>query len=255
MKYILSLAAAGVLAMIGGFMLYMDREMDSLHAAELDWPVARAESPPVVLELFTSQSCSSCPPADALARELAQRDDVIVISRPVTYWNRIGWVDTLSDERNTDLQRAYARRGLDGYNGVYTPQIVINGTTGDVGSRVDAVADMIRVARATERPDLTISDRGVVLISGTATASAQLVIVAVNGAETVDIASGENRNRTVTYTNTWLGEAPIGIWNGGEAAFALPAILPVADEADAHAIILREKTANGAGRILAGRWL
>ncbi|MDE1468248.1 DUF1223 domain-containing protein [Aurantiacibacter sp. D1-12] len=255
MKYVLGLAAAAVLAMICGFVLYMDREMEAAQVAEADLPPVQADVSPVVLELFTSQSCSSCPPADALARELAQRDDVIVITRPVTYWNRIGWVDTLSNERNTELQRAYARRGLEGYNGVYTPQIVINGMSGDVGSRANSVAEMIRAAQAGERPDITVSDNGEVEVRGSAPASAELVIVAVDGAETVEIASGENRNRTVTYTNTWLGEAPIGSWNGGDAAFDLPATMPLAGEADAYAIILRESTQTGAGQILAGRWL
>ena len=80
---------------------------------------------PVVLELFTSQGCSSCPPADRLAGILARDPSLLVITRPVTYWDRLGWKDTLARAENTDLQRAYSRRISTG-QGVYTPQIVVN---------------------------------------------------------------------------------------------------------------------------------
>ncbi|MEO1489870.1 MAG: DUF1223 domain-containing protein [Pseudomonadota bacterium] len=80
---------------------------------------------PVLLELFTSQGCSSCPPADRLAAKLDQEDDLVVLSRPVDYWDRLGWKDTFAKPSNTALQRAYARRRLAGYNGVYTPQTVV----------------------------------------------------------------------------------------------------------------------------------
>ena len=101
---------------------------------------AQAQDPspsaePVLVELFTSQGCSSCPPADRLAARLAPEPGVVVISRPVTYWDRLGWKDTLARPENTDLQRAYARRTLAGRNGVYTPQTVVDGEFGAVGSQ------------------------------------------------------------------------------------------------------------------------
>ncbi|MEL6486536.1 MAG: DUF1223 domain-containing protein, partial [Pseudomonadota bacterium] len=89
---------------------------------------------PVLVELFTSQGCSSCPPADRLADRLDSEDGLVIISRPVDYWDRLGWTDTLASPQNTALQRAYARRGLGGYNGVYTPQSVVAGAFGEVGS-------------------------------------------------------------------------------------------------------------------------
>lgn len=83
----------------------------------------------VVVEFFTSQGCSSCPPSDHLAARLATEPGVLVMQRPVTYWDRLGWTDTLGKEGNTSLQRSYAARRLGGRNGVYTPQAVIGGKT------------------------------------------------------------------------------------------------------------------------------
>ncbi len=109
--------------------------------------VAASATSPLVLELFTSQGCSSCPPADALMEQIARtRPDVLVISRPVTYWDRLGWRDTLALPENTDLQRAYAARGLAGRNGVYTPQAVVDGHSGTVGSRAGDIDELLRQA-------------------------------------------------------------------------------------------------------------
>ena len=100
---------------------------------------------PVVIELFTSQGCSSCPPADMLARRLAKDPSLLVITRPVTYWDRLGWKDTLAREENTQLQRAYAAKGGEGA-GVYTPQIVVNGDGAAVGSREGDIRSLVRRA-------------------------------------------------------------------------------------------------------------
>jgi hypothetical protein len=88
---------------------------------------------PVVVELFTSQGCSSCPPADALLAQLAQRHDVLAMSLPITYWDMLGWKDTLASEANTHRQKAYA--AAMGHGGIYTPQMIIDGVSDVVGSR------------------------------------------------------------------------------------------------------------------------
>ena len=85
-----------------------------------------------VIELFTSQGCSSCPPADALLGEYAKRDDVLALSFPVDYWDYLGWKDTLASHENTERQRAYA--AARGDRQVYTPQVVVNGVEHMVGS-------------------------------------------------------------------------------------------------------------------------
>jgi hypothetical protein len=92
---------------------------------------------PVVVELFTSQGCSSCPPADVFLGKLAQRPDVIAISLPITYWDMLGWKDTLASDANTRRQKAYA--AAMGRGGVYTPQIIVDGAADVVGSRIAAV--------------------------------------------------------------------------------------------------------------------
>ena len=92
---------------------------------------------PVVVELYTSQGCNSCPPADALLGKLAQRPDVIALSLPITYWDMLGWKDTLASDSNTRRQKAYAMAM--GHGGVYTPQIIVDGVQDIVGSRVASV--------------------------------------------------------------------------------------------------------------------
>jgi hypothetical protein len=104
--------------------------------------IAQAGGPrPILVELYTSQGCSSCPPADALLGKLAQRKGVIALSFPITYWDMLGWKDTLASEANTRRQKAYA--AAMGHGGVYTPQIVIDGLKDVVGSRSDEVEDAI----------------------------------------------------------------------------------------------------------------
>jgi len=101
---------------------------------------------PVVVELYTSQGCSSCPPADALIGKLAQRPGVLAITLPITYWDMLGWKDTLATDANTRRQKAYA--AAMGHGGVYTPQIVIDGVTDVVGSRAANVEAAIAQRRA-----------------------------------------------------------------------------------------------------------
>jgi Uncharacterized secreted protein len=100
----------------------------------------RAETP-VVVELFTSQGCSSCPPADAILRELSDRSDVIPLSLHVDYWDYIGWADVFADPRFTDRQKAYARAA--GARMIYTPQMIVAGTDPVVGTRPMELAALI----------------------------------------------------------------------------------------------------------------
>src|SRR5690606_29405827 len=109
-------------------------------------PVADStvQGPRAVVELFTSQGCSSCPPADALLTSLAQREDVVALAYHVDYWDYIGWEDTFGDKGFSDRQRAYARSW--GSSRMFTPQMVVNGAEGVVGSRRDAVHDAVTSA-------------------------------------------------------------------------------------------------------------
>jgi hypothetical protein len=220
---------------------------------------ARIPSPtgePVLIELFTSQGCSSCPPADKVAAKIAPSPGLVVISRPVTYWDRLGWKDTLAREANTDLQQAYARRGLAGQNGVYTPQMVVNGRFGAVGARELDVR--IGVARHSGKGNaaIRVNDLGAegfgVGLGGDTDKPAELLLVGVARKVEVGIGRGENSGRTVNYINVLRDEATIATWTGGKASHVIsPAQLKIKG-ADAYALVLREP---GGGPVLAARWL
>ncbi|MEP3051964.1 MAG: DUF1223 domain-containing protein [Erythrobacter sp.] len=211
---------------------------------------------PVLLELFTSQGCSSCPPADQLAERLASEEDLVVIARPVTYWDRLGWRDTLAREENTDLQRDYARSGLAGYNGVYTPQLVVDGAIGEVGSYERDVRQNIALARGSQQAAIRVAetDNGGVRVGlgGVANDTAELMLMAVSRSERVAIGRGENGGRNITYTNVLIDERVLARWDGGKRALNIaPSQLRVRG-ANRYALVLREP--NG-GEVLAARWI
>ncbi|WP_025292733.1 DUF1223 domain-containing protein [Sphingomonas sanxanigenens] len=209
-----------------------------------------AAAPPVVVELFTSQGCSSCPPADALLAALAREPGVVAITRPVTYWDRLGWKDTLAREENTTLQRAYAARGGTGA-GVYTPQAVVQGGAAMVGSRGQQLRQTIAAARRVPQPAIAASRTGVV-VDGSTARPVSVRLLALTEAADVAIGTGENGGRRVRYTNVVRGEKVLGEWRGGKVRFALPARALAVPGADRYAVILRE---GAAGPILGGRFL
>lgn len=224
--------------------------------AQNDARIASPTGEPVLIELFTSQGCSSCPPADKVAAKIAPSTGLVVISRPVTYWDRLGWKDTLAKEANTQLQQSYARRGLEGQNGVYTPQAVVNGRFGTVGSRELEVR--MGIAHHSGKPNaaIRVNDLGAdgfgVGLGGDTAKPAELVLTAVTREVEVGIGSGENGGRTVTYTNVLRDERTIANWSGGKASHVIsPAQLKVKG-ANRYALILREP---GGGPVLAARWL
>jgi hypothetical protein len=219
----------------------------------------RAASPaaePVLLELFTSQGCSSCPPADRLAARMASDPALVVIARPVTYWDRLGWKDTLARQGNTDLQQAYAAAGLAGRNGVYTPQIVVSGQFGTVGSNESDIRRGVARIGPAAKAAIRINDLGEkgygIGLGGETSAPAELLLVSVARKVDVGIDRGENGGRMVTYTNVLRDETRIAMWDGGKASHVIiPARLAVAG-ADRHALVLRVPDG---GRVLAARWL
>lgn len=211
---------------------------------------AKADGP-VVLELFTSQGCSSCPPADALAAQLARDPDLLVITRPVTYWDRLGWKDTLALEANTRLQRSYAQAGYEGA-GVYTPQMVVNGRHAAVGSRANNIAMLVREETMASHPAVTArktKDGAVtVTVKGEGTGAARLSLVALSSRESVAIGRGENGGRTVHYTNVLRAETPLGAVGADTGSVTVAPSLMQRKDADRYAVILRR---SAAGPILA----
>ncbi len=165
---------------------------------------------PVLIELFTSQGCSSCPPADALLRELSPREDVVALSYHVDYWNRLGWKDPFSKREYTRLQEGYARTlGLDT---IFTPQVVIDGVTSLVGSRRDEVLRALERHQTVDKAGLRLTVNrdhdagGRVTLTAHVGASAveyerpfDLVMgLAQNGIETA-VRRGENSGRTLRH--------------------------------------------------------
>ncbi|MFN4020851.1 MAG: DUF1223 domain-containing protein [Erythrobacter sp.] len=211
---------------------------------------------PVLLELFTSQGCSSCPPADRLAEKLAGDPRLVVISRPVTYWDRLGWKDTLAREDNTELERAYASSGLAGQNGIYTPQLVIDGRFGAIGSREDDVRGGIARHGGKSNAAIRVRDlggRGIAVgIDGTSARPAELMLIAARRKAEVTIASGENGGRKVGYTNVLRSEQRLSTWLGGKASLVIAPDKLRQPGADAYALVLREPDG---GKVLAARWL
>lgn len=181
--------------------------------------------PRAVIELFTSQGCSSCPPADALLAEIARDPDIIALSLPVDYWDRLGWKDTFAEHAFTERQVAYADVRGDGK--VYTPQAVVNGQQHVVGSsRGDIDAAVADTAGALSVP-LRVARRGDDLVvtvgAGPGTTNGTVVLMPLIGARDVSVGRGENARRTLTYTNIVRDIVPIADWTGAALERTVPA--------------------------------
>ncbi|MGC2412777.1 MAG: DUF1223 domain-containing protein [Stellaceae bacterium] len=180
---------------------------------------ASADPRPVVVELFTSQGCSSCPPADAFLAELARRDDVLTLGFHISYWDRLGWKDPLSSQSSTDRQKAYARRFSGGQ--VYTPQMVIDGKDEMVGSDRAAVL----AALPAERPEAIApvsfaADRRAVAI-GAGTGMGEVVLVRFLRHRTTEVDAGENAGRALNDTNGVESVTRLGAWDGSKQEFPI----------------------------------
>ena len=179
---------------------------------------AEGAQAPIVLELFTSQSCSSCPAADKLMAEIAaEKDNIIALSCNVTYWNHLHWKDTLSKEFCTHRQRQYVQT-LNS-RGPYTPQMVINGRHAMVGSRNGEIRRAIHEdtkAGAVKPIDLALSgDNLVINLPETPGNDTYALLLLPHGdAHEQAIPSGENKGRNVTYTNPVQHVVSLGTWDG-----------------------------------------
>lgn len=191
-------------------------------AAAISAGVAARADMPVVVEFFTSQGCSSCPPADELMGELAARPDVVALAYHVDYWNYIGWVDPFSDPAWTDRQRNYAR--LHGTSMVYTPQAMIQGMTDVIGSRRDDLQRVIEIEKAKSAvASVTFAQAGdrVDLSVGQPQAEAlDVILVAYRSRTETVVTRGENAGRTLVGHNVVGSVQDVGDWNG--AALSLP---------------------------------
>jgi hypothetical protein len=213
----------------------------TLVAATLFWhpPGAAAEPGPVVVELFTSQGCSSCPPADRLLGELARREEVLPLSFHVTYWDRLGWPDTFGLEDSTRRQEVYA--DWFGQDRPYTPQMVIGGRIDVVGSARGRVLEAIGLLRSHAVPGPELSVAGDRLSVGPGEREdAAIWLIAFDGHHDVAIERGENRGRTLRYHHVVRELTRLARWDGRALDIALPlARLQAAGRAGAAVLVQR----------------
>ena len=188
---------------------------------------AQAE-PRAVIELFTGQGCSSCPPADKLIAEFAQDPSVIALSLAVDYWDYLGWKDTLALNGHSNRQRAYAKSRGD--RQVYTPQAVIDGAVHVLGSDKAAIERAIRQTREQSAP-LTLpvkieqaGDKLTVTVSASKDekGQAEIWLCPITRSAPVSIGRGENGGRSITYTNVVRRWIKLGDWSGKAETFSVP---------------------------------
>ena len=177
----------------------------------------QAGEQPVVVELFTSEGCSSCPPADALLVELANRPDVLALSLHVDYWDRLGWKDPFSSPQATARQEQYAR--LLNIDTVYTPQIVVDGRREAVGSDRAAVERAVDDAsHQSSAVPVTLSVKNgqarITLGRGGVTASASVVLIGFDRRRIDTVERGENSGRTLTHVDVVRGIEEVGRFTG-----------------------------------------
>lgn len=181
--------------------------------------------PTAVVELFQSQGCSSCPPANENILTLVDRPDLIVLSFGVTYWDRLGWKDTFASHENTQRQYDYANGGLNRRN-VATPQVVINGHVDIVGANRDELNRAISSAKPLSTgPTLRLAgSQLVVSAASTPVSNADVWLVRYDPRVVqVSIRAGENGGRTLPHRNVVRELIRLGGWTGKAATFELPA--------------------------------
>ena len=237
----------------GGFRLAV--VCGALGIATASFGVASAE-PRAVVELFTSQGCSSCPPADKLVGELAHDRSILALSLPIDYWDYLGWKDTLARPRHTARQRGYAM--VRGDRAVYTPQMVVNGSAHVLGSDRHAIESAIKKTQ-TQPGTLTVpvklsvnGDRVHVTApaSDHAVASSEVWLWAMTKAVPVAIGRGENRGRTVTYHNVVRRWVRLGPWAGTTQTWTVSKHELGTDNVDSVAVLIQAGTSENPGTIL-----
>lgn len=216
--------------------------------------------PKAVVELFTSQGCSSCPPADEVMKSLIRQGDVVALAYHVDYWNYLGWNDTLASKDNTARQYAYAKAL--GRAGVYTPQAIVNGEDHangrDLGGIRAKIDDLGKSGKGLTIPvDLSMNGQEIDIAIGAGpedrkgTPLANVVVVYFDVQERVKVEKGENSGRDITYAHPVRDVQTIGMWDGSAKRFTLPRSVLEAADRNGCAILLQAATSDGGpGRIL-----
>jgi hypothetical protein len=214
--------------------------------------------PRAVVELFTSQGCSSCPPADKIIGDLAKDPSVIALSMPIDYWDYLGWKDTLADARFSARQKAYSH--MRGDRDVYTPQVVVNGSVHVVGSDRGGIEDAIGDTRKSDgvmSVPVTMTLAGRQMTVSVAAASGgpiamhgEVWICSVSKAVPISIGRGENRGRELTYYNVVRNLLKVGDWNGNAGSWTVPLENISRDGVDAAVVYVQDGNRDKPGAML-----
>lgn len=205
-------------------------------------------TPKGVVELFTSQGCSSCPPADAAFRKLVNQGDVIALAYHVDYWNYLGWADTLSSKENTERQYGYAKTM--GRSNVYTPQAIVNGRDHLAGADLNGINSKIDTY-SSEGNGLTVpisaAMRGdeLEIKIGAGQGKANVVMVYFDKEKTIDVEKGENSGQKISYLHSVTNVETVGMWDGKATSLTLPASVLQRPQLEGCAILLQSATADG----------
>ena len=224
-------------------------------------PAAAQTVPAItVLELFTSQGCSSCPAADALFKSYVERPDVMALSYSVDYWDYLGWKDTLASPKFTERQRAYGKSVSNGR--IYTPQMVINGTRHAVGSSrgdIDAAVTATRGSAAAQAFRVEATDGVIILkVAGAAMPAAAAPVngvvwlVTVRGQQTIAVTRGENSGRTLSYANVVRDVARVAEWTGKAMTVRIPVGGPALGPDERYAVLIQS---GPQGALLGAGWV
>jgi hypothetical protein len=211
---------------------------------------ATEEQTAVVVELFTSQGCSSCPPADSYLGELSQQPGVLALAYHVDYWNYIGWTDPYASKLATQRQRDYSRQLNMRY--VYTPQMVVNGAAEGIGSERETIAPLIRAAMEEKalRQHVSIvreapNKLAVHVDAGSTGEPATIWLVGFDREHATPVLRGENEGRTLRDYQVVRSSEAIGTWHGEALDLTLPADKPAGD--GGVAVLLQQ---GGSGHII-----
>ena len=218
---------------------------------------AHAE-PRAVVELFTSQGCSSCPPADRIIGDLAKDPSVIALSLPIDYWDYLGWKDTLADARFSARQKAYSQ--MRGDRKVYTPQVVVNGSVHVIGSDragIDrAIGDTKKADGVMSVPvSMTLAGKQITISvaassKGPEASRGEVWIGAVTKEVPISIGRGENRGREVTYYNVVRSLVKVGDWNGSAGSWTVPLENISRESVDAAVVYVQDGNRDKPGPML-----
>jgi hypothetical protein len=224
-------------------------------------PVAAQAGPRAVVELFTSQGCSSCPAADKLLGELARDPSVVAMSLPIDYWDYLGWKDTLANPAHSARQRAYAK--VRGDREVYTPQVVVNGMIHVLGSDKAAIERAIATSdKKTATEHATAMSLPVALaVSGgklqisispveNVDAGGEVWLCALSGSVPVVVGRGENRGRTIVYHNVARRWIKLGDFTGHAVSWTVPLSDFKLPDVNSAAVIVQTGTATKPGMML-----